>query len=130
MNNKQKKILTDKTINSSVVPVIDNRLFNNFMPDKLPKYVMGIDTYDKDTLTYCLSRKVNKTFEVILRKTIRDEKEFQQEVDNLAKYFNAEVLCGDWCKHPTKKLTHVDHQDRYSIHTCDRCGTEIWEDFE
>jgi len=59
---------------------------------KQPKYVMGIDTYDKDTLAYCLGRKVDGVFEIMLTKTMRDEKEFKQEVENLSKYFNADVF--------------------------------------
>jgi hypothetical protein len=53
---------------------------------------MGVDTYDKDALAYCLSRKVDGVIEILLCKTMRDEKEFKQEVENLAKYFNADVF--------------------------------------
>jgi hypothetical protein len=56
------------------------------------EYVMGVDTYDKDALTYCLGRKVDGMFEIILTKTMRDEKEFKQEVENLIKYFNADAF--------------------------------------
>ena len=59
---------------------------------KQPEYVIGVDTYDKDTLAYCFGRKVDGVFEIILAKTMRDEKEFKQEVENLAKYFNADVF--------------------------------------
>lgn len=59
-----------------------------------PEYVMGVDTYDKDALAYCFGRKVDGVFEIMLSKTMRDEKEFKQEVENLAKYFNAVVLWG------------------------------------
>ena len=59
---------------------------------KQPEYVMGIDTYDKDALAYCFGRKVDGVFEVMLSKTMRNEKEFKQEVENLAKYFNADVF--------------------------------------
>ena len=59
---------------------------------KLPEYVMGVDTYDKDALAYCFGRKVDGVFEVMLSKTMRDENEFKQEVENLAKYFNADVF--------------------------------------
>jgi hypothetical protein len=59
---------------------------------KQPEYVMGVDTYDKDTLVYCFGRKVDGVFEVMLSKTMRDENEFKQEVENLAKYFNADVF--------------------------------------
>ena len=59
---------------------------------KQPEYVMGIDTYDKYALAYCFGRKVDGVFEVMLSKTMRNEKEFKQEVENLAKYFNADVF--------------------------------------
>lgn len=59
---------------------------------KQPEYVMGIDTYDKDALAYCFGRKVDGVFEIMLTKTMSDEKEFKQEVENLAKYFNADVF--------------------------------------
>ena len=59
---------------------------------KQPEYVMGVDTYDKDALTYCFGRKVDGVFEIMLAKTMRDENEFKQEVENLAKYFNANVF--------------------------------------
>ena len=59
---------------------------------KQPEYVMGVDTYDKYALAYCFGRKVDGVFEIMLSKTMRDEKEFKQEVENLAKYFNADVF--------------------------------------
>lgn len=59
---------------------------------KQPEYVIGVDTYDKDALAYCFGRKVDGVFEIMLSKTMRDENEFKQEVENLAKYFNADVF--------------------------------------
>jgi len=59
---------------------------------KQPEYVMGVDTYDKNALAYCFGRKVDGVLEIMLSKTIRDEEEFKQEVENLAKYFNADVF--------------------------------------
>lgn len=59
---------------------------------KQPYYAMGVDTYDKDALAYCLSRKVDGVVEILLCKTMRDETEFKQEVENVAKYFNADVF--------------------------------------
>ena len=59
---------------------------------KQPEYVMGVDTYDKDALAYCFGRKVDGVFEIMLSKTMRDKNEFKQEVENLAKYFNADVF--------------------------------------
>ena len=59
---------------------------------KQPYYAIGVDTYVKDALSYCLSRKVDGVIEILLSKTMRDENEFKQEVENLAKYFNADVF--------------------------------------
>ena len=59
---------------------------------KQPDYVIGVDTYDQDALAYCFGRKVDGVFEIMLAKTMRDENEFKQEVENLAKYFNADVF--------------------------------------
>ena len=59
---------------------------------KQPEYVMGVDTYDKGTLAYCFGRKVDGVFEIMISKTMRDEKEFKQEVENLTKYFKADVF--------------------------------------
>jgi hypothetical protein len=74
-------------------------LFNKSLLEKSAikqsHYVLSIDTYDKDVFAYCLSRKVDKVIEILLCKTIRDEKEFKQEVDNLTMYFNADVFYND-----------------------------------
>ena len=59
---------------------------------KQPEYVIGVDAYDKDALAYCFGRKVDGVFEIMLAKTMRNENEFNQEVENLAKYFNADVF--------------------------------------
>ncbi len=59
---------------------------------KQPEYVMAVATYDKDALAYCFGRKVDGVFEIMLSKTMHDENEFKQEVENLAKYFNADVF--------------------------------------
>lgn len=59
---------------------------------KQPEYVIGVDTYGKDALAYCFGRKVDGVVEILLCKTMRDETEFKQEVENLAKYFNADVF--------------------------------------
>lgn len=56
------------------------------------KYYIGTDTYDKKALCYCLTKKTGDNFEILLSKTMRDKAEFNQEVENLAKYFNAEIF--------------------------------------
>jgi len=76
--------------------VIGSFLFNKALLEKAiikqPEYIMGVDTYDKDALAYCFGRKVDGVFEIMLSKTMRDENEFKQEVENLAKHFNADVF--------------------------------------
>ena len=54
-----------------------------------PRFYMGVDEYDKNALSYCLMREFNGTIEVVLAKTMRDKVLFDQEVENLAKYFEA-----------------------------------------
>lgn len=56
-------------------------------------YAIGVDTYNKDCLTYCLVRKnIGGIAEVLLLKKMNNRKDFDEEVGNLAKYFNATVL--------------------------------------
>lgn len=52
-------------------------------------YVIGVDTYDKKCLAYCLCRNINGQVDVILSKRMTNKKSFEEEVDNLSKYFNA-----------------------------------------
>ena len=89
MNNEQKPQLHKHSVSG-------NFLFDKALLDKStikqPEYVIGVDTYDKDALAYCFGRKVDGVFEILLCKTMCDEKEFKQEVENLAKYFNANVF--------------------------------------
>ena len=63
-------------------------------------YTIGVDcTFDK-VKSYCLSKTVvGKSTEIILTNSVvedqefRSEKsEFQKEVENLAKYFNAKII--------------------------------------
>lgn len=81
---------------SNIGAVSGSFLFDKALLEKATikqyEYVMGVDTYDKDALAYCFGRKVEGVFEIMLAKTMRDEKEFKQEVENLAKYFNADVF--------------------------------------
>lgn len=57
-----------------------------------PYYAIGIDAYDKNNLCYCLSRKIGAVVEILLCKTMSDEDRFKEEVENIAKYFNAEIF--------------------------------------
>ena len=81
---------------SNIGAVSGSFLFDKALLEKATikqyEYVMGVDTYDKDALAYCFGRKVEGVFEIMLAKTMRDEKEFKQEVENLAKHFNADVF--------------------------------------
>jgi len=54
-----------------------------------PKFYIGTDTYDVNNLVYSLIRKHNDNVDVVLFKTMRNKVEFKEEVENLAKYFNA-----------------------------------------
>ncbi len=56
------------------------------------EYYIGVDVYEKDTSSYCLVRHVNGISEILLSKVLRDEKIFEEEVKNLAKYFNAKEI--------------------------------------
>ena len=57
-----------------------------------PEYFIGIDTYDSESLTYCLSMKFGESNNIILLKTMRDRQDFDEEVKNLAKYFDAVII--------------------------------------
>lgn len=65
---------------------------NNFREIKEPEYTLGIDTYDKENLSYCLGRTIDGVFEVIATKTMRYEAQFKEEIENLAKYFNVTIV--------------------------------------
>lgn len=52
-------------------------------------FIIGFDTYEPGFSTYCLMRKIGDVIEYITYKTVRGEKEFQEEVTNIMKYFNA-----------------------------------------
>lgn len=60
----------------------------------MPEYFIGIDpgSSDKDLACYCLLSKAGDVTTLLLSKGNTDKKEFQEEVDNLAKYFNAKVI--------------------------------------
>lgn len=72
--------------------LFDKELIEKAKTADKPYYAIGVDTYDKDNLAYCLTRKIGDKVEVLLSKVSREETEFKQEVENLAKYFNADVF--------------------------------------
>lgn len=101
-NNKKK--LSDN-INSQP-KLIDGLAFPNLLRElenlKLPsfKYIIGVDDYDKQIKSYCLMRVSDSgVSEVLISKVIREEEvyksiksDFQKEVENLSKYFNAKII--------------------------------------
>lgn len=57
------------------------------------KYTIWADTYDDKTHAYCLVRLLSDgTTEVLLSKSMTAGREFQEEVENLSKYFNVEEV--------------------------------------
>lgn len=62
-----------------------------------PEYFIGVDTYEKESSTYCIIKRVNGYRDIIQIKskrthTLELKKEFDEEVNNLAKYFNATII--------------------------------------
>ena len=55
------------------------------------KYYIGVDTSDNEMCAYCLGREVNGVFELLLTNVRADKNEFEEEVRNLAQYFNADI---------------------------------------
>ena len=96
MDTKNKSSEDNFNATSHKTDVSGSFLFDKSLLDKAiikqPYYAIGVDTNDKNALAYCLSRKVDWVVEILLCKTMRDEAEFKQEVENLAKYFNADVF--------------------------------------
>lgn len=73
-----------KEINRSVFKL------DNVIPKEV-KYVIGVDTYDENNNAYCLGRIIDEKPEIILVKNIRNKTDFDEEVKNLSKYFNAQI---------------------------------------
>jgi hypothetical protein len=82
----------DTIANVSGSFLFDKNLIEKAMTADKPYYAIGVDTYDKDNLAYCLTRKIDGVIEILLSKVSRGETEFRQEVENLAKYFEADVF--------------------------------------
>lgn len=57
-----------------------------------PIYIIGIDKYDKRNMAYCLVMKTKEAQHALLAKTLHDEHDFDQEVGNISKYFNAKIV--------------------------------------
>ena len=58
------------------------------MIGNIPTYAIGVYT-TKDANCYTLVKKVKGEIEILLCKTIENKDEFNKEVENLTKYFNA-----------------------------------------
>lgn len=90
------KTIELQELQNEIQSISRNFLFDKALLNKATikqsEYFISVDTYDEDAPAYCFGRKVDGVFEIILAKTMRDENEFKQEVDNLAKYFNADVI--------------------------------------
>ncbi len=57
------------------------------------EFRIGIDKTDKNRLSYCFVRAIDKTnIEVLLLKTMNNEQDFDLEVFHLQKIFNAIVV--------------------------------------
>lgn len=90
-----KKIYIKKNNMSIAKEIFNSNKFIVFDPPiniTEPVYIMGIDQYEEDRNNYCLMKKFNGTSEIILQKTIKNKDDFMVEVENIAKYFNAEKL--------------------------------------
>ena len=57
-----------------------------------PEYFIGIDTYDAENLAYCMVMKHGKSSTIIQLKKMVDRVTFDEEVANLAKYFDAVII--------------------------------------
>ena len=57
-----------------------------------PEYFIGIDTYDEENLAYCIVMKHGESSTIVQLKNMVDRVAFDEEVANLAKYFDAVII--------------------------------------
>lgn len=57
-----------------------------------PKYVIGVDTSEEDNKAYCLMLEISGVKILLLAKSSIDVEDFDAEVNNLIKYFNATLI--------------------------------------
>lgn len=77
-----------------------DQIINKILKEKIEKvvtknhrFVIGVDTHDENNYAYCLVSKINENdTTIILSKVMRNEEDFNQEVENLTKYFNTELI--------------------------------------
>lgn len=62
------------------------------------KYVLGVDTLDDDANAYCLMRVSGDNKEVILCKSLKKGDDFDSEINNLARYFDADLVMTEYGK--------------------------------
>jgi len=50
------------------------------------------DPFNEESKTYCLVRDVDGTVETLLLKRDMEGKDFEEEINNLSKYFYADII--------------------------------------
>ncbi len=50
------------------------------------------DPFNEESKTYCLVRDVDGTVETLLLKRDMEGEDFEEEINNLSKYFDAEII--------------------------------------
>lgn len=83
----------DKPFESMDQCVFDPKLLESLYPEA-PKYVMGADISNTDINSYCLALETKEApyMKILLSKTAPSSREFREEIDNIAKYFNVSIL--------------------------------------
>lgn len=106
---RNENMIEQENKQSCQTAVSGSTVFSKELLDKItvekPYYCIGVDNYDKKALAYCLSRKVN-------------EDEFKNEVNNLSKYFDCEIIGSeDYIKPMDLAISdylqnHIDQQQK------------------
>lgn len=76
------------------------------------KYVLGVDTLDDDVNAYCLMRVSGDNKEVILCKSLKKGDDFDSEVNNIAKYFDADLVMTEY-----GKVVNKPAEDKHFFYT-------------
>jgi hypothetical protein len=78
---------------SKIAPVLTDaeRAFMHKVEGKPVKFTIGVDAYDLKAPTYCLIKEQDGRIQNVLGKIMKDPAEFNEEVSNLAKYFDAKI---------------------------------------
>lgn len=84
--------MKNNTMNNSI---LSDNLLNKLMDAKLAvsksEFRIAVSNY-QGIHSYCLTLKTVSDFHFLLCKSVKNKREFEREVDNLAKYFNAVIL--------------------------------------